>query len=483
MVLDSRCGFPKSAPVNSTTALFIGFLQGIIVCAFSGAARGELAPPMQQALDRVIEAKVKANLVPGIAVVVMDGENVAYTFARGAAGGEPITPETPFLIGSISKLFTATSVLQLVDRGMIELDAPVTRYLPEFRLADAQAAGQITVRQLLNQNSGLPTDAPRASGPGRKLLDHVAALSGAQLAEKPGGSHVYSSPNYQVLGALVERVSGESFAQYLQTNIFVPLGLRHSYTEVSEAQANSLVPGRNLWFGLAGPSIYRFEPDRLPTASVMTSAGDLGRFLTAHLQDGRVGEVRIFSESAARLMHEGAAEAGNFKYAMGLRAGTTAGVPSLWHGGALPNYRAAVVLLPNEQRAVVVLTNVSTLFNDHTREIAAAIVATLAERPLPPAPRALWITYLGVVAGSLVLLLVQGRSLMRASRGEKKAAVIPALVDVGVPIALLLILPRWFGASLRGMFEAAPDIMLVAALLALLSLSTGLVKLIRRRGV
>ncbi len=454
-----------------------------LVLGLAGPARAEVTDAMRKAVDRVIEEKTATHLVPGIAVVVMEGEKVAYSFCRGPAGSGKITPETPFIVGSISKLFTATAVMQLVDRGKIELDAPVQRYLPDFRVADADASGRITVRQLLNQNSGLPTNAPRATGADRTLQDHVEALSGVSLAGPVGGGHTYSSPNYQVLGALVEKVSGSSFAQYLEENIFLPFGLRHSFTNLSQARANGLVPGRNLWFGWAGPSFYEFEPDRLPTASIMTSAADLGRLLAAHLQNGRLGDVRLLSESATQTMHRGVAEAGGFKYAMGLRAGPTAGLPSLWHGGALPNYRGAVVLLPQERRAVVVLTNMSTMLTDHTRDIAAAIVAAMQEQPLPAPARSLRKSYLVIAVVALVLLLIQIRSLIRSWRRVQKAAVIPTLIfDLGIPIAILFLVPRWLGVSLRAVIEGAPDLALFMALLMALSLATGMVKLWQPKG-
>ncbi len=234
-------------------------------------------------IDRVIEERSRAHLIPGIAVVVMRGEEVVHTFSRGLHAGEPIGSDTPFVIGSLSKLFTATAVMQLVDSGRVQLDAPVRQYLPQFRMADKQASKQITVRHLLNQNSGIPEDAPRATGANLRLEDHVLALADTTLVAPPGGGHVYSSPNYQVLGSIVEQVSGQPFGDYLKASIFTPLGLTRSFTQESEARAAGLVAGKNIWFGLAGPSAYQFEADRVPTASVITSARDLGRFLAAHL--------------------------------------------------------------------------------------------------------------------------------------------------------------------------------------------------------
>jgi CubicO group peptidase (beta-lactamase class C family) len=113
-------------------------------------------------IDRITDQKARAHLVPQIAVVVMRGDDVVHTFTSGKGLSGATTIDTPFVIGSLSKLFTATAVMQLVDSGRVQLDAPVQQYLPQFRVADEAASKQITVRHLLNQNSGLPTGAPRA---------------------------------------------------------------------------------------------------------------------------------------------------------------------------------------------------------------------------------------------------------------------------------------------------------------------------------
>ena len=446
-----------------------------------GVTDASAEPLPWEQVDRIIEQKARAHLVPQIAVVVMRGEEVVHTFTRGAGPTGPTTVDTPFLVGSLSKLLTATAVMQLVDSGRVQLDAPVQQYLPQFRVADEAASKQITVRHLLNQNSGLPTRAPRAIGANLRLHDHVSALRETQLISKPGGDHEYSSPNYQVLGALVEQVTGQEFGEYLKTAIFAPLGMTHSFTRSSDATAAGLAAGRNIWFGFAGPAAYRFEADRLPTASVITSARDLGVLLAAHLGRGQYRGSRIFSEAAADLMHEGAADAGSFKYAMGLRESTTAGVPSLWHGGALPSYRGALVLMPEQNSSVVVLTNVSSLFADHTREIAAAIVAAMNDRPLPPPFRPLQQIYLLAAIGCLILLVMQVGGLVRAVRRQQPPAMVPTLIfDGALPLVLAVMIPKWVGLSWRGLFESAPDLTLVAMVLIALSLATGAIKLLRR---
>ena len=454
----------------------------LLLTLLAGVASAAAEPKEFSEIDAVIERKMEAHLIPGIAVVIMRGDEVVYSFARGSTERGPITPDTPFIIGSLSKLFTATVVMQLVDAGLVELDAPVVRYLPDFRTADEATSQLITVRHLLNQNSGIPGDAPRATGSSLRLQDHVAALRQTKLVAKAGGAHVYASPNYQVLGALIERVTRQEFSERLEASVFTPLGMTHSFTRENDAVADGLAPGKNIWFGFAGPSAYRFEPDRLATASIITSARDLGRFLAAHLGRGRVGETRILSEASAHVMQNGAADAGAFKYAMGLRQGTTAGVPSLWHGGALPNYRGAIVLLPEQNAAVVVLTNVSTMFVDHTREIAAAIVAQMNDRPLPPPFRPLRHIYFAIAAGSLVLLAMQLWSLLRAARAQRPAPIgRTILFDLALPLALIFAIPKFVGIPWRAIVHSAPDIALMVGLIIALSLATGAIKLWRNK--
>jgi CubicO group peptidase (beta-lactamase class C family) len=110
-------------------------------------------------IDAHIERQMERLNMPGVALAIVEGDKVVYLrgFGRARPGGEAPTPQTPFIIGSLTKSFTALAVMQLVEDDKVELDAPVQRYLPWFRVADPRASAQITVRHLLNQTSGLPT--------------------------------------------------------------------------------------------------------------------------------------------------------------------------------------------------------------------------------------------------------------------------------------------------------------------------------------
>jgi CubicO group peptidase (beta-lactamase class C family) len=268
----------------------------ILAAALLGLSLPSTAASMPE-VDRFVEERMKRHLVPGLAVVVIkDGEVV---HRRGF--GE-LDETRPVIIGSLSKAITATAVLRLVDDGKIELDAPMQRYLGETRFADPAAAA-ITVRQLLNQSSGIPTEAPRGAGRDATLAEHVEALREVRLVAVPGERHIYSSPNYQILGRIVELVSGQPFGRFVQTRIFSPLGMASSGVDAGDVPR--LAPGHNLWWGLAGPSPYRFERGRLPTASIITTADNLSRFALSHLG---VGPQLLTPESLA-LAHRGAAQA------------------------------------------------------------------------------------------------------------------------------------------------------------------------------
>ncbi len=419
-------------------------------------------------IDRFVSERMAEHLVPGLALVVIRDGKVVHRHGFGE-----LRTNQPIIIGSLSKAITATAVMTLVEAGRIELDAPMQHYLPGLTFDDP-GMPSVTVRHLLNQTSGMPPDAPRASGRDATLAAHAEALQAARLVAPAGEHHLYSSPNYQLLGRIVEVVSGQSFAGYVQARILDPLQM----TSSSMKGAQHAVAGHNLWWGVPGPSTYRWEPGRLPTASVVASADDLAKFMLSQLGVG----PRILTPESLAVMHRGAGKTDYFSYAMGWRAGTTAGVPSLWHGGALPSYRGAMVMLPQSRSGVIVLTNMSTMFGDHTRDIAAGVVAIMEQRPLPEPARPLRHSYIAIAAGSLLLLLLAVRGLVRAIRrpGGNRRKIIA--FDVLLPAAALIATPLLLRVSYLAMWEGAPDIALTVALAVLLGFVAAGFNLLHKSG-
>ena len=248
--------------------------------------------------------------------------------------------------------------MQLVEAGKVELDDPVQRYLPWFRLADPKASAQISVRHLLNQTSGLPMlpgvpsladldDRPDA-------LEHqVRALSTLKLIHPPGRAFEYSNINYNILGLIVAIVSGQSYPEYIQTHIFNPLAMDCSYTAQSEARQNGLAVGCRHWFGVPLPAKNLPVPSgSLPSGQLISCTEDLANYLIAHLDGGRFGYGHVLSGRMDAL-HRGVAEFGMLngtsgRYGMGwieLDLGTTR---TYSHGGNVPDFSSFAGLIPEK---------------------------------------------------------------------------------------------------------------------------------------
>jgi CubicO group peptidase (beta-lactamase class C family) len=233
---------------------------------------------------------MEADHVPGLALAIVRRDEVVHLRGFGTTGldGRPVTPRTSFVLGSMSKSFTALAIMQLAEKDKVELDAPARRYLPWFRVASPEASGRITVRHLLNQTSGLPENASRARGADSPLEVHVRALGDVELEHPPGAAYEYSSPNYQVLGLIIQEVSGQPFGEYVQHNIFDPLGMDDSFTSQAEAQqAGTMASGHRYWFGRPVAADLPFEEGRLPSAALISSSEDMAHYLIAQLNEGR----------------------------------------------------------------------------------------------------------------------------------------------------------------------------------------------------
>ena len=229
----------------------------VLLPAVSAEARPTRnSSPDFAAIDAYIEAQQRELRIPGLALAIVQGDQIVHLKGFGVAdpAGRPVTPQTPFMIGSVTKSFTALAIMQLVEQGKVELDAPVQRYLPWFRVADATASAQITVRHLLNQTSGLSRATGNQFQASRDMRADVLEqqtrwLSTARLAQPVGAAFQYSNANWWPLGMIIQTIAGQPYDAYLQQHILAPLEMRHSSTAVADAQAQGLATGHRYWFG------------------------------------------------------------------------------------------------------------------------------------------------------------------------------------------------------------------------------------------
>jgi len=356
-------------------------------------------------IDAFVRAQMQRHGLPGLALALVEGDQIVYMqgYGRADATGRPVTPQTPFLLASVSKPLTAAAVMQLVESGQVDLDAPVQRYVPDFRVAEADAASQITVRHLLLHTSGLPSTACDTRADAQTLAAYVAELQSVSLDTPPGTRHSYCSGNYNLLGRLIETVSGQSFGDYMAQAVFAPLGMAQSFTSEPAAQAAGLAQGYQWFFGLQWPTHYPHNPSQLPSGSMFASAEDLGRFLIAQLNGGRYGNTQLLSAAGVAAMQVPGTERGAAGgYGFGWVIAPVGEVPAVWHDGVNANAHTLLLMQPAARRGVVLLTNSFGIvaYESAYRELEAGVARLLAgQAPAPASALSLGQLYLLIDAG------------------------------------------------------------------------------------
>jgi CubicO group peptidase (beta-lactamase class C family) len=355
-------------------------------------------PPFYDEVDTYVEGQMQRLHIPGASLAIIEGNKIVHQrgFGHARPGGEMPSPQTPFFIGSLTKSVTALAVMQLVEAGKVELDAPVQRYLPWFRVTDPQASAQMTVRHLLNQTSGLPLwpseialddfdDSPDATE------RQARGLSTLKLKRPVGTKWEYSNYNFNLLGLIVESVSGEKYADYLQKHIFMPLGMTHTFTSKAEAKQHGLAVGYRHWFSLPFPAPDLSIPrSSLPSGQLISSAEDMAHYLIAHLNDGHYGDVQILSSAGINELHLGVAECIAMgvsigKYGMGWFEMDLGQTKTYSHGGNVPDFSAFMELIPEQNKGLVVLLNADPYgLPMITEELGTGMTALLAGQQAPP---------------------------------------------------------------------------------------------------
>ena len=318
-------------------------------------------------VDAYISTKMKELGIPGAALVIVEGDQIAHLKAFGVAdaSGRSVTPQSPFFTGSTGKSFTALAIMQLVEAGNIKLDEPVQTYLPWFRVADADASKTITVRQLLNMNSGIPQSIGQEQIANFDLSDsaienNVRALANVDLSAAPGERYEYSNANYVTLGMIIQAVRGESYEDYIAEYIFKPLDMQNNFTSKSEAQKNGLVVGYQQWFGIpiASPNL-PFSRGSLPAGQLNMSIEDCGHYLIAQLNDGSYQGVPVLSPTGIATLHHPDVPMSDpiHFYGMGWEVQHFQDMEVIRHNGQVPGYTTDMFLVPQKNIAIAMSMN------------------------------------------------------------------------------------------------------------------------------
>ncbi len=312
----------------------------------------DLAP-----LTEVIEAQLAEHRIPGLGVaIVLNGEVILSEGfgVRSLETSDPVTADTLFRIGSTTKPLTTIGLLMLVEQGLVDLDAPVSQYVPEFTVSDA-----ITVRHLLSHTAGMGDYAePFGRLDPDALSDYVASLDRRAVFAPPGEVLSYCNPCFDTLGRVIEVVSDQPYAEYMAEVVFPALGMERSTLLANVAITYPLAVGYSRQVMAINP--VRPMPDNaaeFPAGFVYSSPNDLIQLAQFVLNNGVVDGEAALPEAAAREMATPILHVGEMGYGLGLFTEAYRGTVAVGHGGAINGYASYFNTLPEYGLGVIVLAN------------------------------------------------------------------------------------------------------------------------------
>ncbi|MDH3274710.1 MAG: beta-lactamase family protein [Gammaproteobacteria bacterium] len=361
-------------------------------------------------LPELIRKKMQERKVVGLSIAIVDNQDVAWAEGFGFADKDksiPATPETIYRAGSITKLFTATAAMQLAESGKLDIDQPLQNYLPEFsirsRFVDTRP---ITLRDLMTHHSGLPSDLHNGSWGDDQadFTDLATMLRDEYVATPPNTIESYSNLGFSLLGHVIERVSGTSYADYVENRVLRPAGMQHAYISSNLNDDERRSQGYAKKKAQATPSLRD-----LPAGGLGSSVVDLARFAQMTFADGAHGGNQILRPETLAEMQSFQDTDGTFDVnpSVGLAwrlvdswgddAGVIAG-----HNGGTPMFHSEFLTLPKHKLAVVVLANTDT---------AAGVVHEIARE-------------------AMELALQSKTGIKRPERTELKESLIPVQTDL-----------------------------------------------------
>lgn len=293
-------------------------------------------------IDAYLSDACKKAHFPAMSITIVDKDNVLLSKTYGKCE----STDTPFLLGSVSKSFTALCIMQLVEQGKIDLDASISKYLSKSHFKNTT-----TVRQLLNHTSG---------------LGEHQNLGNYRVVNKQGEHH-YANVNYSLLGKIIEAVSGISYDEYVNQNIFQPLAMTKSATTYEKAKANGLIETYENWFGINTKTNPKFPKSddawiTSPAGYLSSSTADLGKYLQMYLNGG---QGIISNESIDKMFYENVDVDASipFKYGMGWTLiNEPLPQPALRHAGLVETGMSTIYILPESEIGIAIAVNSNDYF-------------------------------------------------------------------------------------------------------------------------
>ncbi|MCE7995138.1 MAG: serine hydrolase [Roseivirga sp.] len=351
-------------------ALMFGMIAHITVAQSESILKAKI--------DSIATAKIQEYQLVGLSVGVVKDNEVFFTKGYGTrqlGTDKPVTESSIFHAASVSKLFTALAVMELMDEKGFSLDTPVTDIVPNLNFSDNKVA-QISVEQILNHTSGLPDVYNydwKSNHQEENSLRNYFNEKKLKTRNAPGTNYAYSNLAYDLLGLVVEELSGQSFEDYVKQNLLTPAGMKHSdfrHFLIPEGlrtrpHTMSRVSGK-----ISERTIYPYNREHAPSSTLNASAQELSLWMSHFLR-------QLDGNSLHQQMLENSTEASEY-IGLGFHLNSIHGFKAVGHFGGDQGFRSALFMIPEKQTGIVVLGNVDYK-DDFRQELILAISKVILE--------------------------------------------------------------------------------------------------------
>ena len=380
---------------------FVGVLTiGLLACLpCRSFAQTSSAPPKPyaaavEALERFIAREVVDKDLPALSVALVDDQTIIWAKGFGFANPNdktPATAETVYRVGSVSKLFTDIGIMQLVERGVLDLDAPVSRYLPDFKPAN-HSGKSITLRQLMAHRSGLVREPPIGhyfDPTNPSLAQTVRSLNATELVYPPETRIKYSNAAIATVGYILEHTQKEPFATYLKHAVLDPLGLKKSSFEAVPELTKDLAKGYMWTYPGRVFEAPTFPLGTAPAGSMYSTVTDLARFMSMLFAGGQGPGGPVLKRATLEQMYtpQFAKPGEKTGFGIGFLLSERAGCRCIGHSGAIYGFATELAALPDEKLGVAIVASkdFANAVTQHIADVALdQMLAVRRSKPLPP---------------------------------------------------------------------------------------------------
>jgi CubicO group peptidase (beta-lactamase class C family) len=448
-------------------------------------------------IDDYILGEMKTGKVPGLSLGIVYGDKSIYLKGYGTANpsGSLVSAQTPFILGSVTKVITALAVRQLVNEGKLDYDTPVMKYIPWFTTADPSESGKMTIRDLLDHSSGFSTKSGEGVYTGYKYsLEQLVRQLDKMKLDRPAGSSVeYSNINYLVLGLVVQVVSGETYPEYIQKNIFDALEMKHSFTSEAEAAGNGLATGYRNVFGFEKPTHVPYPAGDMPYGFLISSAEDMTKLMICYLNNGFYQDESVIPDNSLTANDDPTkpytSQDPYYSAYWEVRQGN---VGYYGHSGTTVNYTSAFLVSQQSRYGIVILTNSSNDFYTPAitpDRIIQGVISILDGRPAPVTGKVhvsqKSMMMLALLLVLLVLIMIRiywMRFFITGIRSGKSKRVIKlasmAFIDFIIPAGVITTIYTVMHTSISYALNAIPDQVIPVLCPVFILLIIGMIKVV-----